>query len=148
MPARGGVELNIVFAPPTSCHWTEGAPSAWQVLPEGNYYSETYCCYCCYETTVISESAPYHLVKGQQTRNLMSQVATPTICLATDMEDGQSCQIQVCYVDVGMWVWQIMGGPGTHCVCASKVLRHKKNDISAPPLGQEFGVPLVVIYKT
>ena len=35
VPARGEVELKVVFAPPTSCHWTEDAPSAWQVLPEG-----------------------------------------------------------------------------------------------------------------
>ena len=30
----GGVaEVAIKFAPPPGCHWTEGAPSAWQVIP-------------------------------------------------------------------------------------------------------------------
>lgn len=71
VPAKGKVELRIVFAPPTSCHWTKDAPSTWQVLPESN--------------------APYHLVKDQQNKSLISQVV---IHLLTE-EGIHSCQIQV-----------------------------------------------------
>ena len=33
---NGGVaEMVLKFAPPPGCHWTEDAPSAWQVIPNG-----------------------------------------------------------------------------------------------------------------
>ena len=32
VPENGVVTMVIRFAPPTDCHWTENAPSAWQVL--------------------------------------------------------------------------------------------------------------------
>ena len=31
----GVVKIDLVFAPPPGCHWTEDAPSSWQVLPSG-----------------------------------------------------------------------------------------------------------------
>ena len=48
-----------------------------------------------YNVCVLVEGAPYELVKGQQMKNLISEVAKPLVTLATNLEDGQSCQIQV-----------------------------------------------------
>ena len=48
-----------------------------------------------YNVCVLVEGAPYELVKGQQMKNLISEVAKPSVTLATNLEDGQSCQIQV-----------------------------------------------------
>lgn len=46
-------------------------------------------------TVFTLESMPYQLVKGQQTRSLLSEVMDPTIGLVTKLEEGQSSQIQV-----------------------------------------------------
>ncbi len=32
VPKRGLVTIVIQFRPPPTCHWTEDAPSAWQIL--------------------------------------------------------------------------------------------------------------------
>ena len=40
-------------------------------------------------------SAPYGLVKGQQMKKLLSESAEPVINLVTNMEEGQSSQLQV-----------------------------------------------------
>lgn len=37
--AGGVAEVVLKFAPPSGCHWTEDAPSAWQVIPN----SESIC---------------------------------------------------------------------------------------------------------
>lgn len=35
---KGGVAtVDLKFSPPLGCHWTEDAPSAWQVLPNGEF---------------------------------------------------------------------------------------------------------------
>ena len=33
VPPRGVVEIILSLTPPPGCHWTEGASSAWQVIP-------------------------------------------------------------------------------------------------------------------